>query len=54
LRANVFLGDTGVSMHRVRNDTHVRNKRAPCADEEFLLVGDGYKLSIAYFGDLDL
>ncbi|CAN0501932.1 unnamed protein product, partial [Scytosiphon promiscuus] len=52
--ANVYLGDTGASMHCVRSATHVRNRRAPGAGEEFLLVGDGYKLPIACFGDLDL
>ncbi|CAN0407977.1 unnamed protein product, partial [Hapterophycus canaliculatus] len=52
--ADVFLGDTGASVHCVRHDQHVRNKRSPLPEEQFLSVGDGFKLPITCVGDLDL
>ncbi|CAN0468229.1 unnamed protein product, partial [Hapterophycus canaliculatus] len=46
--------DTGASVHCVRDDQHVRNKRSPSPADQFLSVGEGFKLPITCVGDVDL
>ncbi|CAM9775298.1 unnamed protein product, partial [Hapterophycus canaliculatus] len=46
--------DSGASIHCVRDAQHVRNQRAPRPGEEYMVVGDGNKLRVECFGDLDL
>ena len=53
LGATTVIGDSGASRHTFGNGTHVRNKRLPAA-EKACLLGDGERLLVACYGDLDL
>ena len=48
------IGDSGASRHTFGDGTHVRNKRLPAAEEAYLIIGDGERLLVACYGDLDL
>ena len=54
LGATTVIGDSGASRHTFGDSTHVRNKRLPAADEAYLIIGDGERLPVACYGDLDL
>ena len=54
LCATTVIRDSGASRHTFGNDTHVRNKRLPAAEEAYLIIGDGERLPVACYGDLDL
>ena len=54
LGATTVIGDSGASRHTFGDGTHVRNKRLPAAEEAYLIIGDGERLPVAYYGDLDL
>ena len=48
------IGNSGASRHTFGDGTFVRNKRLPAAEEVYLIIGDGERLAVAYYGDLDL
>ena len=52
--ATTVIGDRGASRHTFGDGTHVRNKRLPAAEEAYLIIGDGERLPVACYGDLDL
>ena len=52
--ATTVIGDSGASRHTFGDDTIVRNKRLPAAEEAYLIIGDGERLPVACYGDLDL
>ena len=54
LGATTVIGDSGASRHTFGDGTHVRNKRLPAAEEAYLIIGDGERLPVACYGDLDL
>ena len=54
LGATTMIGDSGASRHTSGDCTHVRNKRLPAAEEAYLIIGDGERLPVACYGDLDL
>ena len=54
LGATTVIGDSGASRHTFGNGTHVRNKRLPAVEEAYLIIGDGERLPVACYGDLDL
>ena len=54
LGATTVIGDSGASRHTFGDGTHVRNKRLPAAEEAYLIIGNGKRLSVACYGDLDL
>ena len=54
LSATTVIGDSGASKHTFGDGTHVRTKRLPAADEAYLIIGDGKRLPVACYGDLDL
>ena len=54
LGATTVIGDRGASRHTFGGDTYVRNKRLPAAEEAYLIIGDGERLPVACYGDLDL
>ena len=54
LGATTMIGDSGASRHTFGDGTHVRNKRLPAAEEAYLIIGDGERLPVACYGDLDL
>ena len=49
-----MIGDSGASEHTFGDGTHVRNKRLPAAEEAYLIIGDGERLPVECYGDLDL
>ena len=54
LGATTVIGDSGASRHTFGDGTHVKNKRLPAAEEAYLIMGDGERLPVACYGDLDL
>ena len=54
LGATTVIGDSGASRHTFGDGTHVRNKHLPAAEEVYLISGDGERLPVACYGDLDL
>ena len=54
LGATAVIGDSGASRHTFGDGTHVRNKRLPAAEKAYLIIGDGERLPVACYGDLDL
>ena len=54
LGATTAIGDSGASRHTFGNGTHVRNKRLLASEEAYLIIGDGERLPVACYGDLDL
>ena len=54
LGATTVIGDNGASKHTFGDGTHVRNKRLPAAEEAYLIIGDGERLPVACYGNLDL
>ena len=54
LGATTVIGNSGASRHTFGDGTHVRNKRLPSAEEAYLIIGDGERLPVACYGDLDL
>ena len=54
LGATTVIGDSGASRHTFDDGPHVRNKRLPAAEEAYLIIGDGERLPVACYGDLDL
>ena len=54
LGATTVIGDSSASGHTFGNGTHLRNKRLPAAEEAYLIIGDGERLPVACYGDLDL
>ncbi|CAM9981893.1 unnamed protein product, partial [Ascophyllum nodosum] len=54
LGATTVIGDSGASRQTFDDGTHVRNKRLPAAEEAYLIIGDGERLPVACYGDLDL
>ena len=54
LGATTVIGDSGASKHTFGDDTYVRNKRLPAAEEAYLIIGDGERLPVACYGDLGL
>ena len=54
LGATTVIGDSGASRHTFGDGTHVRNKRLPAEEEAYLIDGDGERLPVACYGDLDL
>ena len=54
LGATTVIGDSGALRHTFGDGTHVRNKRLPAAEEAYLIIGDGERLPVACYGDLDL
>ena len=54
LGATTVIRDSGASRHTFGDGTHVRNKRLPAAEEADLIIGDGERLPVACYGDLDL
>ena len=54
LGATTVIGDSGASRHTFGDGTHLRNKRLPAAEEAYLIIGDGERLPVACYRDLDL
>ena len=54
LGATTVIGDSGASRHIFGVGTHMRKKRLPAAEEAYLIIGDGERLPVACYGDLDL
>ena len=54
LGATIMIGDSGASRHTFGDGTHVRNRRLSVAEEAYLVIGDGERLPVACYGDLDL
>ena len=54
LGATTVIGDSGASRHTFGDDTNVRNRRLPAAEDVYLIIGDGEWLPVACYGDLDL
>ena len=54
LGATTVIGDSGASRRTFGDGTHVRNKRLPAAEEAYLIIGDGERLPVACYWDLDL
>ena len=54
LGATTVIGDTGASRNTFGDGTHVRNKRLSAAEEAYLIIGNGKRLPVACYGDLDL
>ena len=54
LGATTVIGNSGASRHTFVDGTHVRNKRLPAAEEAYLIIGDGERLPVACYGDLNL
>ena len=54
LGAKTVIGDSGASRHTFGDNTHVRKKRLPAAEEAYFIIGDGERLPVACFRDLDL
>ena len=54
LGVTTVIGDSGASRHTFGDGTHVRNKRLPAAEEAYLIIGNGKRLPVACYGDLEL
>ena len=54
LDTTTVIGDSGASRHTFGDGTHVRNKRLPATEEAYLIIGDGERLPVACYGDLEL
>ena len=52
--STVWIGDSASSVHGTGSDKFLYNKRRPLPGEAFLLIGDGRKLKVECFGQLDV
>eukprot|EP00903_Cladosiphon_okamuranus_P022594 g20789.t1 len=51
---SVFIADSASTINATGNGRHVYNRRSPTALEATLIVGDGRKMSVSCYGDLDV
>ena len=51
---SVFVADSAATVHATGDGRYLHNKRSPTPREAALVVGDGRKVEVAYYGDLDV
>ena len=52
--SSIWVGDSGASVHGTGSDQFVYNKRLPRPEETCLHIGNGLKLTVEWFGSLDV
>ena len=49
-----MIGDSAASIHCTGNSSFLYNRRFPGPDEKYLIIGDGRKMEVEFFGCIDV
>ena len=52
--SKILIGDSAASIHCTGDSALFYNKRPPAPDEKYLIIGDGKKMEVQFFGCVDV